>query len=126
MRAATTIVGAIAAASILIALSLVVSGGGGAGRTVVTKTVVEEVEPAERPAVNGQISGPTPCGTELSVENTTCEVGEEVHADYAQGKRGNLLAKDKETGATVTLSCEDETSPITCRGEEGAVVYFEP
>lgn len=126
MRAATAIVGAIAVASILVAVSLIVSGGGDSGRTVVTRTVIEKTEAPASSGGGAEFGGPTSCGAELSVENTSCEVGEQVHADYAAGRRGDLFAKDKETGKTVTLLCEDETSPVTCKGEEGAVVYFEP
>jgi hypothetical protein len=126
MRAATAIVGAVAAASILIALSLIVPGGGGSGTTVVTKTVIEKVQSPSPRNGSGHFSGPTRCGTELSVENVSCEIGEEIHADYVAGRRGNLFATDKETGETIALLCEGETSPITCRGEGAAVVYFEP
>ncbi len=129
MRAATAIVGAIAVASILIAVSLIVSGGGDSGQTVVTKTVVEEIKPPEiedEAGADAEVGGPTPCGTKLSVENTSCEVGEQIHADYAKGRRGELFAKDKDTGGTIAVLCEGETSPITCKGEEGVVVYFEP
>lgn len=132
MRAATIIVGAIAAASILIALAFIVSGGS-SGSTVVTKTVVEKVE-APAPAIEessggqggtAQFGGPTQCGTELSVENTSCELGEEVHAEYVRGHRGDFLPKDPETGKIVELVCEDASEPITCTSEAtGAVVYF--
>ena len=124
MRAATVIVGAVAVASFLIAISLIVSGGG-SGQTVVTKTVIEEVkEPA--PERTAQFGGPTPCGAgEFTVENTSCGVGEQIHADYEGGRRGELFAKDSETGETLTFLCEDKTEPITCTSEEtGAVVYF--
>jgi hypothetical protein len=138
MRAATAIVGAIAVASILVALSLIVSGGGDSGQTVVTKTVVEKVEApapketreepvAEEEAGGGaQFGGPTQCDSEVSVENTSCEVGEQIYAGYAKGARGELSAKDAETGATVAFTCEGESAPITCRDEEGATVYFPP
>ncbi|HKZ13762.1 MAG TPA: hypothetical protein VJL81_07955 [Solirubrobacterales bacterium] len=124
MRAATVIVGAVAVASFLIAISLIVSGGG-SGQTVVTKTVIEEVkEPAPERA--GQFGGPTACGGgEYTVENTSCGVGKQIHADYEGGRRGELFAKDGETGQTLTFLCEDNTEPITCTSEEtGAVVYF--
>ena len=121
MRAATAIVGAIAVASILVALSLIVSGDGDSGQAVVTKTVIEEVA-----APRAQSDGPTACGTELSVENTSCVVGEQIHAGYVRGGRDELSAKDTETGRAITLRCEDETSPVTCKGDDGAVVYFEP
>jgi hypothetical protein len=134
MRAATVIVGAVAVASILIAISLIVSGGG-SDQNVVTKTVIEEVDqPAPEHTAReshgsegtGQFGGPTPCGGgAFTVENTSCGVGEQVHADYESGRRGDLFAKDSETGKTVTFLCEDNTEPITCTSEEtGAVVYF--
>lgn len=131
MRAATIIVGAIAAASILIALSFVGSGGG-SGQIVVTKRVIETVE-APAPAGAGragreggvaQFGGPTECGTELSVENTSCEVGEAVHTEYEGGHRGDFLPKDPATGKIVEFVCEDASEPITCTSEEGAAVYF--
>jgi hypothetical protein len=125
MRAATVIVGAVAVASVLIAISLIVSGGGGSGQTVVTKTVIEEVkQPA--PERTAQFGGPTPCGAaEFTVENTNCGVGEQIHTDYEDGRRGELFAKDGETGQTLAFLCEDKTEPITCTNEEtGAVVYF--
>jgi hypothetical protein len=139
MRAATAIVGAIAVASILVALSLIVSGGGDSGKTVVTKTVIEKVEaPAKKEAKEepeaeaegtgggAQFGGPTSCGTELGVENTSCEVGEGVHAAYLKSGEQNLSVTDPETGATVAFLCKDETTPVTCRDAEGATVYFEP
>jgi hypothetical protein len=135
MRAATAIVGAIAVASILIALAFILSGGGSSGQTAVTKTVVERVEaPAEGAGSQeggavesgGQFGGPTQCGKELSVENTTCEIGEQIHDDYVGGRRGDLFVKDRETGKTITMLCGEEAAPVTCTSEEGAVVYFEP
>lgn len=132
MRAATVIVGAIAAASIFIALAFILSGGG-SGSTTVTTTVearapVKEAEakaPAEGGAGDTQLGGPSPCGGgEFTVENTSCAIGEQIHADYEGGDRGDLIAKDGETGATLTFSCKDETEPITCTGEGGGVIYF--
>lgn len=132
MRAATIIVGAIAAASIFIALAFIASGGS-SGSAVVTKTVIERVEApapgAEESSRGGggaaQFGGPTQCGTELSVENTSCALGEAVHAEYVGGHRGDFLPKDPETGKTVEFSCEDASEPVTCTSEAtGAVVYF--
>jgi hypothetical protein len=133
MRAATAIVGAIAVASILVALAFILSGGG-SGQARVTKTVVERVEapPGESAPEDAahegeaEFGGPTQCGTELSVENTTCDVGEQIHDDYVGGRRGDLFAKDVETGTTITMLCGEEAAPVTCTSEEGAVVYFEP
>jgi hypothetical protein len=138
MRAATAIVGAIAVASILVALSLIVTGGGDSGRTVVTKTVIERVEaPAKKeakkePEAEGegaggaQFGGPTSCGTEFGVENTSCAVGEQVHSAYVKSGQQDLSVTDPESGATTTFLCRDETTPVTCRNVEGATVYFEP
>jgi hypothetical protein len=134
MRAATVIVAAIAAASILIALAFILSPEDSS--KAVTKTVTEKVievpEPAAEEASSGeggggtaQFGGPTQCGTELSVENTSCELGEEIHAEYVNGNRGDFLPKDPETGKIVEFVCEDASEPVTCTSEAtGAVVYF--
>jgi hypothetical protein len=136
MRAATVIVGAIAAASILIALAFILSPRGGSsasGTTTVVRKVVEASAPATEESsaseagareATGGVGGPKPCGgDEFSVEGTSCQVGAQIHEDYEGGRRGDLFAKD-ETGATLTFLCKDETVPITCTGEEGGVVYF--
>jgi hypothetical protein len=118
MRAATAIVGAIAISSLLIALAFVLSGGGHSDRTVVTKTVTERVEP--------QVGGPTQCdGGEVTVENVSCEVGEQVHRQYEEGGRGQFIAEDRTNKETITMSCE-EAAPVTCSGPGGATVYFAP
>jgi hypothetical protein len=133
MRAATAIVGAIAAASVLIALSLIVSGGS-SGQTVVTKRVVETVEaPPVREETSehgsaeesdaGRFGGPVQCNNEVSVENVSCEVGEQVHAAYEGGHHGDFFPE--EDGKTLELFCTGE-SPVECRGEEGVAVYFGP
>src|ERR1700761_494614 len=131
MRAATAIVGAIAAASILVALAFILSGGS-SGQSAPTKTVIERI--VEAPSAAGGASseggvarfgGPRECGTEVSVENTSCGLGEEVHAEYTEGHRGDLLPKDPETGQIIEFICEDPPEPVTCRSEAiGAVVYF--
>ncbi len=141
MRAATVIVGAIAAASILIALSLIASGGG-SGRQAVTKKVIETVEEAPRPATveesaapgtegsggreaagGGGVAGPSNCGGgEIGVENVSCEIAEQIHEGYEEGGRGELFAQD--TGETITMSCSG-AAPVECKGPGGARVYFE-
>ncbi len=137
MRAATAIVGAIAAASVLIALAFIFSEGSGSGGTVTTKTVVEVVKP---PAQEVQASaggesagqnetgvthfgGPTKCNKELSVENVSCEVGTQIHEEYVEGGRGELFAEDKVANETITMSCQ-ESAPVECSGPGGAKVYF--
>jgi hypothetical protein len=133
MRAATVIVGAIAAASVLIALAFILSPGDSS--RAVTKTVIEKIveapEPTAEPTSSGeggaaaQFGGPTQCGTELSVEDTSCELGEEVHTEYVDGHRGNFRTKDPETGKITEFVCEDASEPVTCTSEAtGAVVYF--
>jgi hypothetical protein len=133
MRAATAIVGAIAAASVLIALSLIVSGGS-SGQTVVTKRVVETVEaPAVREETSepgaaeendaARFGGPAQCSNDVSVENVSCEVGEQVHLDYEKGHRGDFFPE--EDGKTIEMICTGE-SPVECTDAEGAVVYFGP
>jgi hypothetical protein len=129
MRAATVIVGAIAAASILIALAFILSPGGsgdGGTTTTVVRKVVEAPAPAgeESNAGEGVGGGPRSCGGgEYTVEGTSCAIGAQIHEDYEGGRRGDLTVKDQ-TGATLTFSCKDETEPITCTGEDGGVVYF--
>jgi hypothetical protein len=136
MRAATVIVGAIAAASILIALAFILSGGS-SGQAQPTKTVIEKIvealprdeaaqgEPATEEGGTNQFGGPTECSEELSVENTNCGLGEEVHTEYMEGHRGDFLPKDPETGVIVEFSCEDASEPVTCtNAATGAVVYF--
>lgn len=128
MRAATAIVGAIAAASIMIALAFILSPGDSAtGRTT---TTIEKIVEAPGPAGEGSggattgIEGPRQCGGGYTVENTSCEVGAQIHADFESGHPGDIFAKDPRTGATLTFVCKSETAPITCAGEEGEVVYF--
>ncbi len=134
MRAATVIVGAIAASSILIALAFILSSGGsGAGPTTTIERVVEAPEePGKSEGAaqevarggNAPYGGPKQCGGgEYTVEGTSCPIGAQIHEDYEDGRRGELFAED-ETGATLTFFCKDETEPITCTGEEGEVVYF--
>src|ERR1700761_596412 len=118
MRAATVIVGAVAAASILIALAFILSGGN-SGQAAPTKTVIEKIveappggEAAQEVHASGeggtgQFGGATECGKELSVENTNCGLGEEVHTEYTEGHRGDFLPKDPETGVIVEFTCED-------------------
>jgi hypothetical protein len=136
MRAATAIVGAIAAASVLIALAFILSGGN-SGQAAPTKTVIEKIveappseestqeEHASGEGGTAQLGGPTECGKELSVENTNCGLGEEVHTEYTEGHRGDFLPKDPESGQIIEFVCEDASEPVTCRNEAtGAVVYF--
>lgn len=132
MRAATAIVGAIAAASILIALAFILSGGG-SGKSVVTRTVTEKAQAREEGPKEeavapereaSQYGGPQRCGSgELTVENVSCEVGEQIHEAYEEGGRGELLAEDQGTGETITMSCGG-SAPVECRGPGGAKVYF--
>jgi hypothetical protein len=122
MRAATAIVGAIAVASVLIALALIFSGGGSGG-TVTTRTVVEVVRPPAQEIGAAQFGGPSKCGKELSVENVSCEVGTQIHEDYVEGGRGELFAEDKEADESITMSCQ-ESAPVECSGPGGAKVYF--
>jgi hypothetical protein len=133
MRAATVIVGAIAAASILIALAFILSPGDGSstsGTTTVVRTTVGAAKPAPEESVGAEgegaarPGGPKPCeGGEYTVEETSCQVGSQIHEAYEGGRRGALVATD-ETGAALTFLCKDETEPITCTGEDGGVVYF--
>jgi hypothetical protein len=125
MRAATVIVGAIAAASILIALAFILSGGGSSKSvtTTVTEKIVEDPAETEGGGV-AQSAGPTKCDTELSVENVSCEVGEEVLSDYEEGHRGLFFPKDAATGETLEMNCREPT-PVICKAVEGpATVIF--
>lgn len=131
MRAATLIVGAIAASSVLIALAFILSGGGSSDavktRTVTeaAKTSAEEPSPQEAggtPAAGGL----TECnGGEFTVENVSCAIGEDIHRQYEEGGRGEFIAIDEEAGETITMSCEVST-PVICTGPGGASVYFAP
>lgn len=136
MRAATVIVGAIAAASVMIALALILSGGdaGKGGTTTIEKIVEAPEEPtksegaAQEEAGDGggglQYGGPRPCGTgEVSVKGASCQVGEQVHTEYETGHPGDIFVKDEETGSTLTFICKG-AGPVTCTGEKGEVVYF--
>src|ERR1700761_7537038 len=113
MRAATAIVGAIAAASILIALAFILSGGS-SGQAAPTRTVIEKIveapltgESAAGQDGAAQFGGPTECSKELSVENTDCGLGEEVHTEYTEGHRGDFFPKDPESGQVIEFVCED-------------------
>ena len=133
MRAATTIVGAVAAASILLALSFILSGGGDSEATV-TRIVTEKIiapksNPASAPSTDREGSGsgpggPIECdGGEFTVENVSCEVGGQVRQGYEEGGRGELLAEDQKAGETITMSCSG-AAPVECKGPGGAKVYF--
>jgi hypothetical protein len=133
LRAATVIVGAIAAASILIALAFVLSGGSDSKGDTVARTVTETVVAPEpkKQAPEGsapesgtsQVGGPTPCtGGELTVEDVSCEIGAQIHAQFEEGGRGELLGQD--ASETLTMTCDEGTTPITCTGPGGAKVYF--
>lgn len=123
MRAATVIVGAIAAASILVALAFILSGGKDSGQAAVTRTVTEEVVAAAEPSAVG---GLVQCnGGEFTVEDVSCEVGEEIHSQYAEGSTDELLAVDEQANETITMSCRG-AAPVTCSGPGGARVYFAP
>lgn len=137
MRAATAIVGAIAAASILIALSFILSGGGTSDHTAATKTVIEivhapspqgevaeaEVGPEESEAPATSFGGPAQCnGGEFTVENVSCEVGAQIHERHAEGEEGSLLAQTP--AETITMTCSG-AGPVECKGPGGARVYFE-
>ncbi|HVO55812.1 MAG TPA: hypothetical protein VMT37_15490 [Solirubrobacterales bacterium] len=136
MRAATVIVGAVAVSSVLIALAFILSSNDSSGEGAKVKTVTERRE-ARAPQAEGEeptspeagaaaAGGLTPChGGELSVENVSCEVGEEIHLQYEEGNRGELIAEDREANETITMSCEVST-PVICTGPVGAAVYFEP
>jgi hypothetical protein len=126
MRAATVIVGAIAAASILIALAFILSGGDSS--KAVTTTVTEKVVDVPKQTEGGggvpQSAGLTKCDKELSVENVSCEVGEEVLSGYEEGQRGLFFPKDGATGETLELNCGEPT-PVICKAVEGpATVIF--
>jgi hypothetical protein len=139
MRAATPIVGAIAIASILIALSLIVSDGSSSPKAA-TKTVTEVVrvaapkgEPAESEAVGAEaetegseatthFGGPAGCnGGEFTVENVSCEIGAQIHERHAAGESGSLLAQTP--SETISMTCAG-TAPVECKGPGGARVYF--
>jgi hypothetical protein len=133
MRAATLILGAVAVASILIALAFIFSGGDSS--RAVTKTVTEkiieapEASPTEAVGQGGnqsaQFGGPTQCSKELSVENTNCKLGKLVHVEYLGGHRGDFFPTDPETGVVIEFFCEDNSQPVTCTNEAtGAVIYF--
>ncbi len=130
MRAATLIVGAIAASSVLIALAFILSGGGSTD-AVKTRTVTEAAKPsAEEPspqeAGGAPAGGLAECnGGEFTVENVSCAIGEDIHRQYEEGSRGEFIAIDEEAGETITMTCEVST-PVICTGPGGAAVYFAP
>ncbi len=133
MRAATVIVGAVAAASVLIALAFILSGSEGSTETARVRTVTERVEaskpnagePATREAGGAPAGGPTECsGGEFTVENVSCSIGEEIHGQYEEGGRGALTAM-REASETITMRCEIST-PVICTGPGGARIYFAP
>ncbi|HJZ38503.1 MAG TPA: hypothetical protein VJ204_19690 [Solirubrobacterales bacterium] len=126
MRAATVIVGAIAAASILIALAFIISGGDSskAVTTTVTEKVVEVPNRTEGGGEIAQSAGPTRCDKKLSVEGVSCEVGEQVLSAYEEGHRGLFFPMDTATGETLELNCGEPT-PVICKAVEGpATVIF--
>jgi hypothetical protein len=126
MRAATLILGAVAVASILIALAFILSAGDSskAVTTTVTEKIIEVPEPGPQEEADetlGQgteLGGPTRCGKELSIENTSCEVGEAVHAKYEEGTRGLLIVEDPESGEYLEFNCGEPT-PVICKQSGG-------
>jgi hypothetical protein len=125
MRAATVIVGAIAAASILIAFAFILSGNGSSKgtTTTVTERIVEVPKETEGGAV-ARSAGPTKCDKELSVENVSCEIGEQVLSHYEEGHRGLFLPEDDTTGEILEMNCGEPT-PVICKAVEGpATVIF--
>jgi hypothetical protein len=135
MRAATAIVGAIAVSSILIALAFILSGGNGSSDVARTKTVTEfreaarpdAKEPSPPVASGGAGGGPTQCGGgEFTVEGISCQAGAEIHREYAQGSREGLVAEDPKSGESISVSCDEGTTPVTCEGPGGVRVYFAP
>jgi len=117
MRAATLIVGAIAAASILVALAFILTPGGstGGGTTTVVRTTVEA------PRRSG---GLEECGKEFSVENTSCEVGEEVRSKFEDNHLGLLIVEDPDSGEYLEFNCGEPT-PVICKQAGGsATVSF--
>jgi hypothetical protein len=138
MRAATAIVGAIAVASILIALSFILSGGSSSPK-VATRTVTEIVqapspksetageqgatEPEGSEAETTHFGGPAQCnGGEFTVENVSCEIGAQIRERHAEGESGSLLAQTP--SETISMTCAG-TAPVECKGPGGARVYFE-
>jgi hypothetical protein len=138
MRAATAIVGAIAVASILIALSFIVSDGSSSPKAA-TKIVTEVVhapplknevatgeegatEPEEAEAAT-HFGGPAACnGGEFTVENVSCEIGAQIQERHQAGESGSLLAQTP--SETISMTCAG-TAPVECKGLGGARVYFE-
>jgi hypothetical protein len=119
MRAATVIVGAIAAASILVAMAFILSPGGStAGGTTTIEKIVEAPEESGTNAA-GQAGGPTRCGKEFSVEDTSCEIGEAIHRSYDGGHRGLFTVKDPQTGEYLEFNCGEPT-PVICTQSGGA------
>jgi hypothetical protein len=124
MRAATVIVGAIAAASIFIALAFILSGGS-SGQSTPAKTVIVEVPPSEETAheepasgeAGAQFGSPGRCGKEYGVENVSCGLGAAVHAKYEGGSR-QFQVKDPESGEYLEFTCGEPT-PVICEETEG-------
>ncbi|MDX6654402.1 MAG: hypothetical protein QOH18_1112 [Solirubrobacterales bacterium] len=138
MRAATAIVGAIAVASILIALSFIVSGDSSSPEAA-TKTVTEIVQarpPTNEAAADEEgatepeggeatthFGGPAQCnGGEFTVEDVSCEIGVQIRERHAEGESGSLLAQTP--SETISMTCTG-TAPVECKGPGGARVYFE-
>ena len=63
---------------------------------------------------------------EFTVEGVSCEVGAEIHRKYAQGSRGGLVAEDPESGKSISVTCDEGTTPVTCEGTGGTRIYFAP
>jgi hypothetical protein len=123
VRAATAIVGAIAVASILVALALILPRGGSSGRS--SASPVEAANPPK--AVAAPAGGLTQCGGDaFSVEGVSCAVGAEIHDAYVEGERGALEGTDPSSGETTTVTCDEGTTPVTCTGPGGLAIYFAP
>jgi hypothetical protein len=134
MRAATAIVGAIAVSSILIACAFILSGGksndDGRTKTVTKfqKAAKPETEKTSPPETGESTAdGPAQCsGGEFTVEGVSCEVGAEIHREYAQGNRKGLVAEDSQSGESISVTCDEGTAPVTCESTSGARIYFAP
>jgi hypothetical protein len=133
MRAATAIVGAIAVSSCLIALAFLLSGNSGSSHGTKSTRSPAPRQATEAPSANTTVeAGTAPAGelrqcgsgeASISVEGTSCGLGEKIQQAYQGGSREAITGADPETGQTITVTCGG-TAPVICTGEGGVSIYF--
>jgi hypothetical protein len=126
MRAATVIVGAIAASSCLIALALVLtSGSDNSNQARVQSKLSRRQAAGSVTSEPAGPSGPVECNVEVTVEGGSCFLGKSLLAAYADKGGSSVTAVDSQSGEEVSFQCSG-TAPTICESHNGITVYLAP